>query len=78
MFGGFKNEWEVDGERFFVDDNVFPRVHQFYLCFDVDLTRIKTKNNFLKGILSMFNIFKVPSPALELNSRGEFTFHILR
>lgn len=78
MFGGFENEWEVEGEKFIVDESVFPRVHQVYLGFDIDLTRVKTKNNFLKGILSMFNIFKVPSPALELNSRGEFTFHILR
>ncbi len=78
MFGGFENAWETNGEKFVVDTNAFPRVHQFYLGFDLDLTRVKTKNNFLKGILSMFNIFKVPSPALELNSRGEFTFHILR
>lgn len=78
MFGGFENKWETDGEQFVVDSEAYPRTHQFYLGFDVDLTRIKTKNNFLKGVLSMFNIFKMPSPALELNSRGEFTFHILR
>jgi hypothetical protein len=78
MFGGFENSWETNGENFILDEKEFPRIHQIYLGFDIDLTRIKTKNNFLKGILSMFNIFKVPSPALELNSRGEFTFHILR
>jgi len=78
MFGGFENKWETDGERFEVDAELFPRIHQFYLGFDIDLTRIRTKNNFLKGVLSMFNIFKMPSPALEINSRGEFTFHILR
>lgn len=78
MFGGFENEWETNGERFFVDTDAYPRVHQFYLGLDLDLTKINTQNPFLKGILSMFNIFKAPSPALELNSRGEFTFHILR
>jgi len=78
MFGGFENEWETDGERFVIDSDAYPRIHQFYLGLDVDLTKIKTKNNFLKGVLSMFNIFKMPSPAIELNSRGEFTFHILR
>jgi hypothetical protein len=78
MFGGFDNEWETDGEQFVVDVEAFPRVHQFYLGFDLNLSKIKTNNNFLKGVLSMFNIFKVPSPAIEINSKGEFTFHILR
>ena len=78
LYGGYKNEWVVENERFVLDEDAFPRTHQFYVGFDLDLTRIKTKNNFLKGVLSMFNIFKMPSPALELNSRGEFTFHILR
>lgn len=78
MYGGFENVWEVDGERFELDSDLYPRIHQFYLGFDIDLSRIKTDNNLLKGILSMFNIFKMPSPAIELNSRGELTFHILR
>ena len=78
MFGGFENRWEDAGEVFEVDQELFPRIHQFYLGFDLDLTRIKTDNHFLKGLLSIFNIFKAPSPAIEVNSRGEFTFHILR
>jgi len=78
MFGGYENQWTVNDEIYRLDEELFPRVHQFYLGFDVDLTRIKTSNNLLKGVLSMFNIFKMPSPALEINSRGEFTFHILR
>ena len=78
LYGGYKNEWVVDDELFVLDEDVYPRIHQFYVGFDLDLSRIKTKNHFLKGVLSMFNIFKMPSPALELNSRGELTFHILR
>lgn len=78
MFGGFENEWETNGERFEIPEDVLPRVHQFYLGLDVDLTKVRTKNDFLKGLLSIFNIFKMPSPALEVNSRGEFTFHIFK
>ena len=78
MFGGFENEWETDGERFSVNTIDYPRIHQFYLGFDLNLSGIKTQNNFLKGVLSMFDIFKMPSPAIEINSKGEFTFHILR
>lgn len=78
MYGGFENEWETDGEKFIVDESAYPRIHQFYIGFDLDLTKIKTENHFLKGVLSMFNIFKAPSPAIEINSQGEFTYHILR
>lgn len=78
MFGGFENEWVTNGEKFIVSEDAFPRVHQFYLGLDLDLTKIKTKNHFLKGLFSIFNIFKAPSPALEVNSRGEVRFHIFR
>jgi hypothetical protein len=78
MFGGFENEWETEGEQFVLPKDAYPRVHQFYLGLDFDLTKVKTKNNFLKGLLSIFNIFKAPSPALEINSRGEVSFHIFR
>ena len=78
MFGGFENEWETDGEQFVLSDDTYPRVYQYYLGLDVDLTKIRTKNHFLKGVLSIFNIFKAPSPALEINSRGEVSFHIFR
>ncbi|MFT4533920.1 MAG: hypothetical protein ACI9P5_001272 [Saprospiraceae bacterium] len=78
MFGGFKNEWETDGERFVLAEDAYPRVHQYYLGLDFDFTKIKTKNHFLKGLFSIFNIFKAPSPALEINSKGEVSFHIFR
>lgn len=78
MFGGFENKWETDGEQFEVDADVFPRVRQYFLGMDLDFTKIKTNNNFLKGLFSIFNIFKAPSPALELNSRGEVSFHLFR
>jgi len=78
MFGGFENEWITDGEQFIVPEDAFPRVHQFYLGLDLDLTKIKTENDFLKGVFSIFNIFKAPSPALEINSQGEVRFHLFR
>ena len=78
MYGGFENEWEMAGEQFAVDDSMYPRTRQYYLGFDLDLRHIKTKSNFWNSVLGALNIFKVPSPALEINSRGELTFHLLR
>jgi hypothetical protein len=77
LFGGFENEWEENGANFrLINQN--PRMRQFYIALDVDLTKIKTDNYFLKSLLSVFNIFKYPSPALEINTEGEVIFHFLR
>ena len=76
MFGGFENTWEINGEQYSLDPN-YDRYQQFILGFDIDLSRIETNNHFLKTILSVFNIFKVPSPAIEVNARGEFKLHFI-
>lgn len=46
------------------------RVRQYYLSLDIDLTRIKTNSRFLKTVFDVFNVIKIPFPALELNSKG--------
>lgn len=70
MYGGFKNEWEKNGERYVLSTALFPRYRQFYISPDVDLSKIKTKSKFLNTVLCMANIFKIPAPALEMNGKG--------
>lgn len=53
------------------------RTRQYYLSLDVDLSRIRTNSNLLKTIFSIFNVIKVPFPALELNSKGRIKMHLL-
>ncbi|NGY35999.1 DUF2279 domain-containing protein [Flavobacterium sp. XN-5] len=48
------------------------RSRQFYLSFDVDLTKIDTKSHFLKTIFSVLNTLKVPAPTLEYSHREGF------
>jgi hypothetical protein len=43
---------------------------QYYLSFDVDITRIKTQNCFLKGMFSVFRFVKIPFPALQFSKHG--------
>jgi len=50
---------------------------QLYLSLDVDLTKIKTNSEFLKSIFSIVNFVKIPAPALEINNKGDITFHYL-
>ena len=78
MFGGFENRWSEDGQNFIADNLIYPRYRQFYIGLDVDLPKIKPKNPFLKTIFSIINIFKIPSPALEINTQGIVVFHLLR
>lgn len=78
MFGGFENRWSEDSQNFIADNLIYPRYRQFYIGLDVDLPKIKPKNPFLKTIFSIINIFKIPSPALEINTQGNVVFHLLR
>ena len=74
MYGGFDNQWETEDGQVYNTDR--GRHRQYYLSFDIDMTRIKTDNAFLKTLLSVLNIIKLPSPTLEY-SRGGFKGHWL-
>lgn len=67
MIGGFINNDVTDK-----NGNVlhFERQRNYYLSLDVDLSRIKTKSKVLKGIFSVFNLLKIPAPALELSGHS--------
>lgn len=55
----------------------FERQRQYYLSFDIDLTRIKTNSNFLKAVFNVFGFIKIPFPTLEYNKTDKFKFHLL-
>lgn len=78
MYGGFENSWEKNEQKFILNDVLYPRYRQFYIGFDLDLPKLNPKNHFLKTLCSTFNIFKIPSPALEINTRGQVVFHLLQ
>ncbi len=70
MFGGFDNQWEVDGNTFVTSDAQYPRFRQIVLSPDIDLTKINIKSKPLKTLVYMLNIFKFPAPALVFNGKG--------
>lgn len=77
MFGAERNEWTDKAGNQFVAPINFPRHTQVLLAPDIDFTRIKTKSRFLKVLFATLNVIKIPSPALEYNSLGQFKFHWL-
>ena len=50
------------------------RERQYFLSFDIDLTKIKTKNKILSSIFHVFGFLKFPAPALELR-KGNIYLH---
>ncbi len=54
----------------------FNRRQQYYLSLDIQLSNIKTRSAFLKRLLSVVSIIKIPSPTLEL-SNGKLIGHFI-
>lgn len=77
IFGGYHNQWSENGETYSLNKATYPRYRQMYLSLDIDLTRIRTKNRFLKTFFSVFNMIKIPAPAIEFNTLGELKLHPL-
>ena len=75
LYGGFENRWEWQGQSYQLDPATYPRYRQFYLSPDIDLSRIKTRSPFVKMLFTVFNLFKIPAPALEVNTQGKLKFH---
>ena len=72
MIGGSENPiFNDEGVRY----PQFQRRRQLYTSLDVDLTRIKTGNKWLKTGLNAFGFIKVPFPALEWREGKGLFFH---
>jgi len=54
--------------------NGFHPYRQYYLSFDIELTKIKTRSEFLRKLFYTINLVHLPSPALEFNKNG-LKFH---
>lgn len=77
---GYGAEGMITGSDTLTNSIFLPeskRIRQFYLSFDVDLTRIPSKNHTLKTLFSVFNTLKIPAPTLEVNGNGRFRWHAL-
>lgn len=74
MLGGRENTWTDDAGNVY-DYTEIPRYRRFLLSADIDLTRIRTNSPFLRSVFSVLNTVKIPAPALEYNTRGQWKFH---
>ena len=75
---GYGADGMITGDDVLINSIFLPepkRIREFYLSFDVDLTRIETKSHLLKTFFSVFNTLKIPAPTLEVNGDGKFRWH---
>jgi len=73
MLGAKSNPAEYNGEP--LPD--FERYSQYFLSLDVDLTKIKTRNETVRLLLNMIGFIKIPFPALEFNRVDKVRGHWL-
>jgi len=73
MTGGSENADSYEGDPI----PEFTRTRQYFLSLDVDLTRIRTRSKFLKGMFTILGFIKIPMPTLEYTSEGKLVFHYL-
>ncbi len=68
MYGEFKNMYSYRGVK--IPETI--RYRQYLLSLDVDWTKIKTNSKFLKKVFKAMVFIKLPFPAIEYNSKGNF------
>ena len=73
MLGAKVNPHYINGEPL----PEYNRVRQYYLSLDIDLTRIKTKSEFLNILFNLVGFIKIPMPTLEYNKDDQFKFYLL-
>ena len=78
MFGGYSNNWGFEGHAYELSTIDFPRHSQYYLSLDVDLRKIKTRSPFVRTLLDVLNVIKIPAPAVEFNKVDGVRFHAFK
>jgi hypothetical protein len=71
MYGEFSNITNYNG--FEIPST--QRYRQYLLSLDIDWTRVKTDSKVLQVLLKGLTFVKLPFPALEYNSKGQFKGH---
>ncbi len=74
MLGGFENKWKDKFGNEIIRMDILRR-RQFYFAPDIDFTKIKTRNKFLKTSFIILNAFKFPSPTIRFEKWSKIKFY---
>lgn len=53
-----------------IEANLSAPYRQYYLSIDFDLRAIRTRSKFIKGLLEVVSVVKLPAPAIQFSSKG--------
>jgi hypothetical protein len=67
MTGGFKNYISTDVNSKIIPDS--ERTREFYISTDIDLSKIKLKSKFLRGLFYSLNFIKIPGPTIGYSNK---------
>jgi hypothetical protein len=76
MVGGDDNNFDRKGITY--DYSNIHRERQFYISPDIDLSRIQSKNKFVRSLLIVFNSLKFPMPTLEYQTETGLKGHWIK
>ncbi len=78
VLGAQRNSWTDEaGNVFVVPPAQSMRMSQYFLSLDIDWERIPARRPFVRALLRVINIFKLPFPTLEINSQGRLRGYFL-
>lgn len=78
LFGAQKNLWTDNHITYALDEEIYPRIGQFYISPDIDFSKFKIQHPSIKTIFTILNIFKLPLPAVGVDTKGNITFHLFK
>jgi len=78
LYGAQKNQWTENNVTYSLHEERYPRIGQFYISPDIDLSKLKIRHQTIRTICRIFNIFKLPLPAIGLDTKGQLTFHLFK
>jgi uncharacterized protein YfiM (DUF2279 family) len=65
--GGSQNYFDAS----ITNPPTFERVGEFFFSFDIDFTKLNIKSRLLKNVLKVFNVIKIPCPAIGVSTNGK-------
>lgn len=71
----YNNYYDNEGR---ITSIALPRYKQFYVSIDLNTEMIPTKSKILRTVFKAINFIKIPAPAIEINTLGQFKFHPIR
>ncbi len=77
LYGARSNDWLDPMGNHITTGSDYPRTKQYYLSLDINFRKIPVRNTFWRTIIHTIGIFKIPAPALEINSPGSVRWNWL-